>query len=297
MSAQQLNDVIHRITATFGSWGPDTTIEQMRQGWDDLFADVKPEVGAKREPVSAGGVKAEWVTAPGAASDRAILYLHGGGFVLGSIKSHGDLAERLSRAAKARVLIIDYRLAPEHPFPAPVEDAVKAYRWLLDQGFKPGHLAIAGDSAGGGLTFSTLLAIKKEKLPMPACATPLSPWVDLENVGETMQTKAADDPMVQKHLVDQMATTYVQQGNLRDPLVSPLHGILPGCRRCSFKWAGARRCSTTQCASVRKRKRRVCRWRWTCGRRRFTSGRSSRVAWRRASRPSRSSAFMRKHMN
>lgn len=228
MSAQQLNDVIHRITATFGSWGPDTTIEQMRKGWDDLFADVKPEVGAKREPVSANGVKAEWVTAPGASADRGILYLHGGGFVLGSIKSHGDLAERLSRAARARVLIIDYRLAPEHPFPAPVEDAIKAYRFMLDQGLKPAHMAIAGDSAGGGLTFSTLLAIKNEKLPMPACATPLSPWVDLENSGETMKTKAADDPMVQKHMVDQMAATYAQQTSLRDPLLSPLHGDLSG---------------------------------------------------------------------
>src|SRR2546423_178722 len=123
MSSAQLDKIIADVVATFGAWGPQTTLHEMRKGWDDLFSDVKPTVGAKAEKVDAGGVKAEWITAPGASVDRAILYLHGGGYVLGSIHSHRDMCERLSRAAQVRVLALDYRLAPEHPFPAAVGDA------------------------------------------------------------------------------------------------------------------------------------------------------------------------------
>ena len=228
MSSAQLEKVIADVVATFGSWGPQTTLAEMRKGWDDLFSNVKPSVGAKTEKVDAGGVKAEWMTAPGAATDRAILYFHGGGYVLGSIHSHRDMCERLSRAAQARVLALDYRLAPEHPFPAAVEDARAAYRWLLKQGLSPKRIALAGDSAGGGLTFATLLALKQHGDPLPACAAPLSPWVDLEALGDSMTTKDAEDPMVHRHLVEQMAKTYVPTGDLRNPLCAPLHGDLSG---------------------------------------------------------------------
>ncbi len=228
MSSAQLDSVIRDIVATFGAWGPDTTLEEMRRGWDALFANVKLSVGAKTEKVDAGGVKAEWIAAPKAAADRVILYCHGGGYVLGSIHSHRDMCERLSRAGEARVLALDYRLAPEHPFPAAVEDATAAYRWLLKQGIRPKRIAISGDSAGGGLTFATLLALKKAGDPMPACATPLSPWVDLEGLGESMTSKVNEDPMVAKHLIEQMGKTYVQSGNLRDPLAAPLYGDLRG---------------------------------------------------------------------
>jgi epsilon-lactone hydrolase len=228
MSQAQLDQVIHDVQATFGSWGPQTTLQEMRRGWDDLFSNVKYTVGAKSEKVDAGGVKAEWIAAPQAAADRAVLYFHGGGYVLGSIHSHRDMCERLSRAAQARVLALDYRLAPEHPFPAPVEDAVAAYRWLLKQGLEPQRIAFAGDSAGGGLTFAALLAVKKAGLPMPACATPISPWVDLEGVGESMTSRDAIDPMVHKPMIEQMAKTYVGDGSLRDPLAAPLYGDLTG---------------------------------------------------------------------
>jgi acetyl esterase/lipase len=228
MSSSQLERVIADVVATFGAWGPQTTLAEMRKGWDDLFANAKLTVGARSEKVDAGGVRAEWITAPGAAADRAILYLHGGGYVLGSIHSHRDMCERLSRAAQARVLALDYRLAPENPFPAAVEDATAAYRWLLTQGLDAKRLAIAGDSAGGGLTFATLLALKNAGDPLPACATPLSPWVDLEALGESMTTKAAQDPMVQKPLVAEMAKTYVPSGDLRNPLAAPLYGDLRG---------------------------------------------------------------------
>ncbi|MBL6749334.1 MAG: alpha/beta hydrolase [Nevskia sp.] len=228
MSNTQLDAVIHDVVATFGAWGPDTTLDTMRKGWDNLFADVKYEVGAKSEKVDAGGVKAEWISAPNASKDRAILYVHGGGYVLGSVHSHRDLCERLSRAAQARVLSLDYRLAPENPFPAAVDDAVAAYRWLLKQGIPAKRIAIAGDSAGGGLAIATLLALKQGGDPQPACATPLSPWVDLEALGESMVSRDAIDPMVHKPMIEQMGKTYVQNGDLRNPLAAPLYGDLRG---------------------------------------------------------------------
>jgi epsilon-lactone hydrolase len=228
MSNAQLDLVIREVVATVGTWGPETPLEEMRRGWDGLFGNVKRTVGAKATKVDAGGVKAEWIVAPGAAADRVILYFHGGGYVLGSIHSHRDMCERLSRAAQARVLALDYRLAPENPFPAAVEDATAAYRWLLKQGTKPTRIAISGDSAGGGLTFATLLALKQAGDPMPACATPLSPWVDLEGTGGSMTSKTEEDPMVRKHLIEQMARTYVPSGSLRDPLAAPLYGDLRG---------------------------------------------------------------------
>ncbi len=228
MSSAQLDKVIADVVATFGAWGPQTTLPEMRKGWDDLFADAKLTVGATTEKVDAGGVKGEWISAPGAAPDRAILYFHGGGYVLGSIHSHRDMCERLSRAAQARVLALDYRLAPEHPFPAAVDDARAAYRWLLKQGLQPKRIALAGDSAGGGLTFAALLALKQHGDPMPACAAPLSPWVDLEGIGDSMTSKAGEDPMVHKEMIEQMAKTYVQTGDLRNPLAAPLYGDLRG---------------------------------------------------------------------
>src|SRR5262249_6810310 len=172
MSSAQLEKVIADVVATFGAWGPQTTLAEMRQGWDGLFSDSKPSVGAKTEKVDAGGVKAEWITAPGAAPDRAILYFHGGGYVLGSIHSHRDMCERLSRAAQARVLALDYRLAPEHPFPAAVEDARAAYRWLLKQGLSPKRIALAGDSAGGGVEVGPPFALEEKRARFPALGPP-----------------------------------------------------------------------------------------------------------------------------
>src|SRR5258708_782390 len=163
----------------------------------------------KCEPVNAGGVKSEWVTAPGADAGRAVLYLHGGGYVIGSINTHRDLAARISTAAKARVLVIDYRLAPEHPFPAAVEDSVAAYRWMLAQGLKPSRISVAGDSAGGGLTIATLVAIRDAKLATPGAGVCLSPWTDLEGLGDSMKSKASVDPMVQKEALLEMAKHYL----------------------------------------------------------------------------------------
>lgn len=154
------------------------------------------------------------------------MYVHGGGYVIGSIVSHRHLVTELGRAAGARTLSLDYRLAPEHPFPAAVEDALTGYRFLLTQDFKPGNIAIAGDSAGGGLVVATLLAIKEAGLEQPACGFCISPWVDLEALGNSMISQASVDPMVQKDGLLGMAMAYLNGANARSPLAAPLYGDL-----------------------------------------------------------------------
>ena len=180
------------------------------------------------EGTSANGVTAEWGQAPGADAARVLLYLHGGGYVSGSLASHRHVVAEAGRQAGMRTLALDYRLAPEHPFPAAVEDAVAGYRTLLGQGIAPGHIAVGGDSAGGGLAVALLLALRDEALPLPACAWLVSPWVDLEGIGESMTALAAADPMVQKPYLDEIARAYLNGADPRDPLAAPLHGALRG---------------------------------------------------------------------
>ena len=224
MSQQQLQQIVQMLKAQPIAGRP--SVEDTRANFEQMAAmfPVAPDVNC--EPVSAGGVKAEWVAAPGADAGRAVLYLHGGGYVIGSINTHRDLAGRISRAAKARVLLIDYRLAPEHPFPAAVEDSVAAYRWMLAQGLKPSRIAVAGDSAGGGLTIATLVAIRDAKLASPGAGVCLSPWTDLEGLGDSMKSKAAVDPMVQKEALLEMAKHYLAGQDARSPLAAPLYADL-----------------------------------------------------------------------
>src|SRR6266849_10180075 len=179
MASEQLNRVIERIKSQ--PQNPNASIEKRRAGMERIRERVATDVSC--EPVNAGGVPAEWIAAPGAGQDRVILYLHGGGYVIGSINTHRAMIARIARASNARALAIDYRLAPEHPFPAAVEDATAAYKWLLAQGYKPAKIVIAGDSAGGGLTLAALVALRDSGQPMPAGAVPISPWTDLEGSG------------------------------------------------------------------------------------------------------------------
>jgi len=180
------------------------------------------------EPATANGVRAEWTSTPQDTSDRALLYVHGGGYVIGSLDSHRHLVAEAGRAAGCWALALDYRLAPEHPFPAPVEDSVAGYRYLLARGIKPGRIAIAGDSAGGGLVVAALVAIREAGLPQPRCGWCISPWVDMEMTGETMTSKAAADPMVQKEGVAEMARLYLNGADPRSPLAAPLYADLAG---------------------------------------------------------------------
>ena len=185
-----------------------------------------PEV--KVERVSAPGAPVEWLRPPGAVAGRVVLYLHGGGYVIGSPRSHRHLAAAIASAAAASALLLDYRLAPEHPYPAAVDDATAAYRWLLDQGIAPEHVVIAGDSAGGGLTVATLLALRDARVPLPAGGVCISPWVDLTCSGESYRTKAGVDPIVQQAGVAEMAQAYLGTASPRTPLASPLFADLRG---------------------------------------------------------------------
>ena len=180
------------------------------------------------EPVTANGVKAEWTSTPAADPSSAILYLHGGGYAICSLDSHRHLVAEIGRASGARTLAVDYRLAPEYPFPAPVEDTVAAYRYLLDSGIKPNRIALAGDSAGGGLVIGALLAIREAGLPLPACAWCISPWVDMQALGHSFVDRSATDPTVQKATILMMAEWYMAGTDPRHPHASPVHGDLTG---------------------------------------------------------------------
>lgn len=182
----------------------------------------------KVERVNAPVAPAEWLRPPSAEPGRVVLYLHGGGYVIGSPRSHRHLAAAIASAAGASALLLDYRLAPEHPYPAAVDDAAAAYRWLLDQAIAPARIVIAGDSAGGGLTVATLLALREAGVPLPAGGVCISPWVDLTCGGASYATKATADPIVRRDGVEQMARAYLGATPPRTPLASPLFADLRG---------------------------------------------------------------------
>lgn len=179
------------------------------------------------QPVVASGVPCEWVAAPGVAEDRAILYLHGGAYTTGSLGTHRRHVAQLSAAAGARVLNVDYRLAPEHPHPAAVDDAVAAYRWLLTgAGVAPDRVVLCGDSAGGGLAVAALLALRDAGDPTPAGAALISPWTDLTFSGASHDTRAEVDPMCSRASLAPSAAAYVGEGDPKAPLISPAHADL-----------------------------------------------------------------------
>jgi monoterpene epsilon-lactone hydrolase len=226
MTTAQLDSLVTLLRSRPAPENP--TVAEVRAGFEKMGEFLGGAPDGKCEKVDAGGVPAEWVTAPGCDPMRAVLYLHGGGYVIGSINTHRRLAYDISAASGARVLVIDYRLAPEHPFPAAVDDAAKAWRWLLQQGFATNRLAIAGDSAGGGLTLATLVNLRDQKLGLPACAVAISPWVDLEGVGTSITARAPQDPMVQKDGLLWMAGLYLNGKDAKTPLAAPLHADLKG---------------------------------------------------------------------
>src|ERR1700677_2710505 len=171
MASAELAKILEMIRAV--PRDPTAEVGRMRGAMEKVSERVARDV--KCEPVSAGGVPAEWIVPPGAAEDRVILYLHGGGYVMGSINTHRAMVARIARASQAKALAIDYRLAPEHPFPAAVEDAVAAYKWLLAQGYKPGKIVVSGDSAGGGLRLAAMPGLRGPGGAPPAAAANHSP--------------------------------------------------------------------------------------------------------------------------
>ncbi len=224
MASEALKNVITMLRSRPASKG--ATWEERRAGMEAMQAQLELPQDIVCEPVLADGVPSEWIHT-GEPAHRTILYLHGGGYTLGSIATHRFLVQRIARAARARALVVDYRLAPEHPFPAAVEDAVTAYRWLRSQGIGYEETFVAGDSAGGGLSLATLLALRDEGEAQPAGAVLLSPWTDLTGSGESIHSKASQDPMVTSDGLRSMADAYApnQTGN---PLVSPCFADLSG---------------------------------------------------------------------
>lgn len=180
------------------------------------------------EPVRIGLCDAEWSLAPGSDAGRVLLYFHGGGYCSGSIRSHRGMVSEAGRAARCRTLALFYRLAPENPFPAALYDAIAAYEYLLAQGYAADRIAIGGDSAGGGLTLATLVSLRDGGRPLPACAWLVSPWVDLEMTGNSIDIKDADDPLIHRAYLQELAAAYCGKESPRNPLISPLHADLRG---------------------------------------------------------------------
>ncbi|MCG8695147.1 MAG: alpha/beta hydrolase [Minwuiales bacterium] len=226
MTATELEGLIGLLTSREQLENP--TPDEMRDRFNDLIKYLPVPDDAERTEVDAGGVPAEFISAPGANPDRSILYLHGGGYVIGSIATHRRLAYDVSEAAGARVLLIDYRLAPEHPFPAAVDDAVAAYKWLMANGATPEKTAIAGDSAGGGLTVAALVALRDAGEPLPAMGYCISPWTDMEGSGESMRTKADVDPLIQPEALTWFANHYLNGADPTSPLATQLNADLAG---------------------------------------------------------------------
>ncbi len=226
--AEAVKDALRAFREQAIGTGPQPDLAEQRaamDAWRDLATEP---AGTTVTEVDAGGVASQWVSTPGAVQDRALVYLHGGGYVLGSAHTHSRLAAHLGAAVGCRVLNVDYRLAPEHPHPAAVHDATAAYRWLLDGGYQANHLAIAGDSAGGGLTVATLVNLRDQGVAQPAGGVPLSPWIDLEGTGASMDTKADADVVVGRDGLKVMSDHFLAGHDPRDPLAAPLHADLTG---------------------------------------------------------------------
>ena len=228
MASQELARAIELQRSLFQEFSAAQTPAEFRSIYSRFLRQFMPAADVQFQRVDAGGVPAEWVTPPGPSVGRTILYLHGGGYVVGAAQDYRELVSRVARAAEARALTLDYRLAPEHPHPAAVEDAVTAYRWLLASGAEPGRTVLAGDSAGGGLTVATLVSLRDRGERMPAAGVCICPWVDLEITGTSMDTNAEADPLVKRDVVANMATAYLQGQDPRTPLASPLHAELKG---------------------------------------------------------------------
>jgi acetyl esterase/lipase len=203
-------------------------LAELRARYEEIACHHPLPRDVSYQPINAGGVAGEWVSGANYCDTGAILYLHGGCYATGSVDTHRDLIVRLSITASMRVLGINYRLAPMHPFPAAVEDAVAVFRWLLASGIDPARVALAGDSAGAGLALATTITIRDEGLPIPACVVCISPWVDLAVTGASMQSKASAGPIVSREMLLGWANLYLAGQDPRTPVASPLYADLHG---------------------------------------------------------------------
>ena len=228
MPSRQLETIAQMLRERREQAPPDISFPESRAMFEQMIADFPPPQDVSSNAVDGGGIPGEWIAADGADSERTIYWLHGGGYCIGSINTHRSLIAGISAASGARVLAIDYRLAPEHPFPAAVEDAVAGYLWLLSAGVDHARVIIGGDSAGGGLTVATLVALKESGKLLPAAAVCISPWTDLALTGESLVSKAEADPMIAIDGITRARDAYIGTSDPRAPLASPLYADLSG---------------------------------------------------------------------
>jgi acetyl esterase/lipase len=226
MSRQQQD----QLDAILRQGGLDTggNVAALRAAFDELMAQVPVPADVQQTSTSVGGVDAIEVTVKSKDTDHAILYFHGGVYVIGTAAATVPLVGDLARRTSAKAITVDYRLGPEHPYPAAVEDAQAAYEGLLDQGVAPGQIALAGESAGGGLAVATLLALRAAGTPLPACAFVMSPYADLTLSGETLAEKASVDPVLTPEGLRTRVPDYVAGADPSNPLISPVFGDLSG---------------------------------------------------------------------
>ncbi len=200
-----------------------------RRGRLDAIGSTSPvATDIRLEATDANGVAAEWSLAPGSDPSRVLLFFHGGGYCSGSIVSHRGMVTEVGRSARVRTLAVAYRLAPEHPFPAALEDARAAYRFLLDHGIAAPRIVVGGDSAGGGLTLALMTSLRDAGERLPGCAWLVSPWVDLQMTGASLAEKANVDPLISKPYLEELASAYLAGADPANPLVSPLNADLAG---------------------------------------------------------------------
>jgi epsilon-lactone hydrolase len=224
MGRDEIDGVRHLLT----SLPRPTNLAERRVRLDTVASvdGVAPDIAF--EPVDLGGCDCEWSLAPGSDRAKVLMFFHGGGYCSGSIRSHRGVVSESGRAAQVRTLAVGYRLAPENPFPAALDDAAAAFEFLLGQGIAASRIAIAGDSAGGGISLATMVRLRDAGRPLPGCAWLVSPWVDLEMTGATIDSKAAIDPLIHREYLGELASAYLGGADPRQPLASPLHAELAG---------------------------------------------------------------------
>ncbi len=229
MTSQGFQDLLAYLAQRGPSTNGSPTMAELRQrvvALNERFYDPPPHTF---EVVDAGGVRAAWVRSADADPDRAVVYFHGGGYGAGSVETHRDLTARVSQAARAAVLSVDYRLAPEHTFPAPVDDGLAAYRWLLATGWSADRVAFGGDSAGGGLALGVALACRDLHEPLPACVASISPMADMGHTGASETERADRDPLVSPAGSRAYAARYVRSWHdVANPYASPVRGDYAG---------------------------------------------------------------------
>ena len=221
------NSEIDAIRALLSSKPRPVGWVQRRQRLDEVGSIWPVADDVNLELVDLDGVPGEWSIAPGSDATRVLIFFHGGGYCSGSILSHRRMVTEAGRAARTRTLAVGYRLAPEHPFPAAIDDALTVWRYVRNQGVAAKHIAIGGDSAGGGLTVALINRLRNAREELPGCAWLVSPWTDLTMSGETLTTKDAIDPIIHKGYLGELADAYLPaETDRKDPQISPLYADL-----------------------------------------------------------------------